>query len=135
MVAKNLFGNALVFAQRQPGRTAAGIRRALHIEKRSDGLVVGAIVLKLVREIEDHVRAEYLQLLAQQVEVVEKRQVLVGMAELVECRELVRPRSSKSSGSPRRLQILLSVLKDRVEKGENAALFSHEVISCAGIYR
>ena len=51
-------------------RAAAREGHAVELEERDDVLVEGAVVLELVREVEDHVRLEALQLLAQQVEVV-----------------------------------------------------------------
>jgi len=50
-------------------------------------LIERTVVLKLVGEVEDQVRREALQLLAQQVEIVKNHQVLGGVAEGAERRQ------------------------------------------------
>src|SRR5439155_10409021 len=73
MVAQDFFGDSLVLAERQPGRTAPGEGHPVHFEERNDVLVEGAVVLELVGQVENDVRPEALELLSQQIEVVEDR--------------------------------------------------------------
>ncbi len=81
VIAKNFFGNALVLAQSQPGAAATGERHSLHREKRNDVLIEGAIIFELIGEIENDVRLETLQFLAEQIQIVKDGKMFDGMAE------------------------------------------------------
>jgi hypothetical protein len=84
MVAENLFRDGLVFAERETGGAAAGERDAVHFKERNDVLIERAVVFELVGEVEHDVRLETIELLAQQIEVVEDREVFDRVAEFGE---------------------------------------------------
>src|SRR5207253_6294924 len=92
VVAEDFFGDALVLAKSESGRTATGERHAVHFQERNDVLVERAVVLELVGEIENNVRLEALQFLPEQVEVVENRQLPGVVTEVAERRQDVRLR-------------------------------------------
>ena len=127
MIAEDLFRDALVLAQDEPGRAAAGERHALHLEKRNDVLIEPAVVLELVGQIENHIRREALQLLPEQIEIVEDGEMLGRVAELAERGEDVR------LGFPiLRLHLRAQILVDRrrtdgVEKGEDFEFLFHAI--------
>ena len=64
----------------------------MHFEEGDDVLVERAVVLELVGQVENHVGLEALQLLRQQVQVVENREVFRGVTEVAERRQDVRLR-------------------------------------------
>ena len=125
VVAEDFLGDALVLAERQARGAAAGERDAVHREKRHDVLVEGPVVPELVGQVEDHVRAEGLQLLPQEIEVVEDGQMLVGIAELAQGGEhagLGLPVGGLQLGT----QILVERRgSDGIKQGENFQFLGH----------
>jgi hypothetical protein len=84
VIAEDFFGDAFVFAEGEAGGAASGERHALHFEERHDVLIEGAVVLKLVGQVENHVRLEALEFLAQEIQVIKNGQVLHGVTQLLE---------------------------------------------------
>ena len=120
-----------MLAERQSGRAAAGERHAVHFEERNDVLVEGAVVLELVGEIENDVRLEALELLAEQIEVVEDREVLGGVAEFGQRGEHVGL-GLPILGLQFRAQVLVERRgRDGVEQGEDFEFSFHAATSCA----
>ena len=125
MIAEDFFRDALVLAQNETGRPAAGKGHALHLENGDDVLVESAVVLELVGEVEKNVRRERFQLLPEQIEIVEDGEMLRRVTERAERVQDVR------LGLPiLRLHLRAQVLVDRgrtdgVEKGEDFEFLFH----------
>ena len=100
-------------------------RHALHLEKGNDVLVEAAVVLELIREVEENVRREGLQLLPEQIEIVENGEMFRGVTEGAERVQDV------GLGFPilrlhLRAQILIDRRRsDRVEKREDFEFLFH----------
>ena len=62
----------------------------MHVKKRDDVLIEGAVVFELIGEVEDHVRLEALQFLPQQIEVVEDGEMRRFMTKFTKRGEDVR---------------------------------------------
>src|SRR5205085_9938225 len=87
VIAEDFLRCSLVLAKDKSGRAATGERHALHLQERRDVLVESAVVLELIREIENHIRPEALHLLPEQIEVVKDGEMLRRMTECAEVGE------------------------------------------------
>src|SRR5438067_5626390 len=130
VVTESFLRRSLVLAKNQPGGAAAGEWHSLHLKKRRDVLVESAVVLELVRQVENDVRRETLHFLAEQIEVVEDGEVLGRMSERAEGGKHVRL-GFPVLGFHFLGQVLVDLgWADRVEQSEDFQFLLH-VIWCA----
>ena len=87
VITEDLFRDSLVFAKREACRAATGETQAMHFEKRHDVLIERAVVVELIRQVEDQVRLKLIRLLSKQVQVVEDGEVFDGVAKFAEGRQ------------------------------------------------
>src|SRR5437867_9188360 len=85
VIVENLFRAALVLAERETGRAAAGKGQVLHFEKGNDVLVESGIVLELFDQVEKNIGREGLQFLPEKIDIVKNGKMLRGVAERAEC--------------------------------------------------
>jgi hypothetical protein len=131
VVAENLLRDRFVLAEREPGRPAPGERAPAQLEERHDVLIEGTVVAELVREIEHEVGLIAVELLAQEIEVVEDREVVGLVAELLQGTEHVLLDLPVGG-----LQLGPEILVERsgrpdVEQREDRSFFFFTATSCA----
>ena len=84
VMGENFFRDPFVFAKGEPGRTATGERRALHLEQRNDVLVEAGIVFELLDQVEKNLWLKRFHFLPDKIDIVVNREMLRGVTDLVE---------------------------------------------------
>src|SRR5262249_12597084 len=85
MVMQDFFRDTLVLAQNKTGGAATSKWHALHLQKRNNVLIEATVVLELIRQIKNHVGLERFQFLPEQIEIIENREMFLGMTEGAQC--------------------------------------------------
>src|SRR5262245_49556032 len=97
----------------------------MHFQEGNDVLVEGAVVVELIRQIENYVRVEALELLTQQVEIIKNCEMIRNMTKLRERGHHVRFGLSIFG-----LEVLAQILvqrrgRQRVEQSKDFKLLLH----------